>query len=77
MLLGTQMPGLSPAHAADSNVTHDGFGMEQLVPDLEGIYRTALAKPFQEAEKKIYDEDIAGFYHSLLVETGLNLDEEN
>jgi predicted restriction endonuclease len=42
-----------------------------LIPDFEKIYREALIMPFEKAEKKIYDEDIAEFYGELLDRTGL------
>jgi len=37
-----------------------------LVPDLEKINREALITPLLEAEKTIWDEDIAEYYHLLL-----------
>jgi hypothetical protein len=42
-----------------------------LLPDIEKIYRKALTMPFEKAESKIYDKDIAQFYKELLDETGL------
>jgi hypothetical protein len=42
-----------------------------LLPDIEAIYRESLLKPFEQAESKIYDEDIAEFYRELLDSTGL------
>lgn len=72
LFLGIQMPASLIAQAGNSDVFSDNFSLEQLLPDLEHIYRAALTTPLQEAEKKIYDEDIAHFYHSLLVKTGLN-----
>ncbi len=42
-----------------------------LLPDIEKIYRESLLKPFEKAESKIYDEDIAEFYSELLDSTGL------
>jgi len=40
--------------------------MVELLPDIERIYRESLITPFQKAESKIYDEDIAQFYRELL-----------
>ena len=40
--------------------------MVELLPDIERIYRESLITPFQKAENKIYDEDIAQFYQELL-----------
>ncbi|MCK4863712.1 MAG: hypothetical protein KAS25_05405 [Dehalococcoidales bacterium] len=42
-----------------------------LLPDIEKIYRESLIMPFEKAESKIYDEDIAEFYGELLDKTGL------
>lgn len=42
-----------------------------LLPDIEKIYRESLQMPFQKAESKIYDEDIAEFYRDLMDATGL------
>ena len=42
-----------------------------LLPDIEKIYRESLIMPFEKAESKIYDEDIAEFYSELLDSTGL------
>jgi hypothetical protein len=42
-----------------------------ILPDFEKIYRQALTLPFQKAESKIYDKDIADFYRELLDKTGL------
>ncbi|OGO00239.1 MAG: hypothetical protein A2Y58_04105 [Chloroflexi bacterium RBG_13_51_52] len=50
------------------NVTQSLTG---LLPDIEKIYREALTMPFIQAESQIYDEDIAGFYRSLMEKTGL------
>ena len=47
-------------------------GLADLLPDIEKIYREALLSPLREAEKKIYDEDIAQFYHTLLEKTALD-----
>ena len=42
-----------------------------LLPDIEAIYRESLIMPFEKAEAKIYDEDIAEYYGALLERTGL------
>jgi hypothetical protein len=44
-------------------------GLSDLLPDIEKIYRESLALPFRKAESKIYDEDIAEFYHDLVSDT--------
>jgi len=50
------------------NVTQS---LSDLISDIERIYREALTTPFIEAEKQIYDEDIAAFYRTLMEKTGL------
>ena len=42
------------------------------LPDIEKIYRDAITTPLREAEKKIYDDDIADFYQALLEKTALD-----
>ena len=49
--------------ALSENVTQTFL---DLLPDIEQIYRESLTQPFIKAESKIYDEDIAEFYHELL-----------
>ena len=58
------------------NVTQS---LVDLIPDIEKIYRESLIAPFEMAESKIYDEDIAEFYGALLDRTGLRsaVDESN
>ncbi|MCX7911527.1 MAG: hypothetical protein N2506_00975 [Dehalococcoidales bacterium] len=62
-----------PAFAAapENGPSANKEGLSSLVPDIEGIYRKALVMPFEEAEKKITDPDIAAYYGKLLDETGL------
>lgn len=50
-----------------------GFGDsdESYVSGVRNTLREALTLPFQEVEKEIEDEQIAGFYHKLLEKTGL------
>ena len=55
-----------PARAEESSE------LSNLLPDFGKIYRAALASPFQQVEKEIYDADIANFYHGLMEKTGLN-----
>lgn len=57
----------SSSIAASENET----GLSKLLPDFEKIYRNALEMPFQKAESKIYDKDIAEFYRALMDQTGL------
>jgi hypothetical protein len=61
-----------PAHA-DSGDTSDNAtgGLAGLLPDIDSIYHQALTLPFQKAESKIYDPDIAEYYHELINSTGL------
>jgi hypothetical protein len=41
------------------------------ISNFEKIYQDALTEPFIKAENKIYDADIAAFYHGLMEKTGL------
>ena len=50
------------------NVTQS---LSDFITDIERIYREALTTPFIEAEKQIYDEDIAAYYRTLMEKTGL------
>jgi|GEM_PF-824854 len=56
-----------PVDLSDNN----SLGLANLIPDIEKIYRDALLLPFEKAESKIYDEDIAEYYRELLTKTGL------
>ena len=60
------------AQTLDSGLQSENFSLVHLLPDIEKIYRNALLSPFQEAEKKIYDDDIARFYRLLLSKTALD-----
>ena len=64
-----------PALAETTDIVDESENVTQslsdLISDIERIYREALTTPFIEAEKQIYDEDIAGFYRTLMEKTGL------
>ncbi|RLC62932.1 MAG: hypothetical protein DRI01_06080 [Chloroflexi bacterium] len=60
----------------DSTEATDNFSLVDLLPDIEQIYEEALTLPFNEAKKKIYDEDIAQFYQLLLERTSLDRPEQ-
>ena len=47
-------------------------GLETYLPDFGTFYANTFSSPFIEAEKKIWDPDIAQYYHHLLVNSGLN-----
>ncbi|MDD4859970.1 MAG: hypothetical protein PHR56_07185 [Dehalococcoidales bacterium] len=71
LLFGVQV--VAPIFAqTEDNTSSDNFSLVKLIPNFEKIYKDALAMPFQEAEKKIYDDDIARFYHLLMGKTALN-----
>jgi len=61
------------AETASSDDVSDNSSnfLVELLPDFDKIYRDALTSPFIEAESKIYDEDIAGYYRGLMTKTGL------
>jgi hypothetical protein len=50
---------------------NDTGGLSGLLPDFEKIYRDALTMPFEKAESKITDPDIAEYYRALMDRTGL------
>ncbi len=61
-----------PVRAQTESTGSDNVSLVRLLPDIEKIYREALTSPLREAEKKIYDKDIAEFYHGLLQRTALD-----
>lgn len=69
-----------PTLAETDNLTAESENVTQsfidLLPDIERIYRESLIAPFEKAESKIYDEDIAEFYRELLDSTGLRTPDE-
>lgn len=69
-----------PTRAETDNLTGESENITQsfldLLPDIEKIYRESLIAPFEKAESKIYDEDIAEFYRELLDRTGLRTPDE-
>lgn len=72
LLFGVQAAIPIRAQSENVSLTSDNFSLVHLLPDIEKIYREALTSPLHEAEKKIYDKDIAQFYHQLLQKTALN-----
>jgi hypothetical protein len=64
-----------PAFAEDTTPTGGSDNITQTltsaITDFTKIYRDALTMPFIKAESKIYDEDIAAYYHELMEKTGL------
>ena len=66
LLFGIQTALPIRAQTDNFSLTSDNFSLVHLLPDIEKIYQEALISPLQQAESKIYDEDIAEFYHQLL-----------
>jgi hypothetical protein len=61
-----------PVNAVDdSNSDNSTAGLAELLPNFEEIYTQALTMPFKKAESKIYDPEIAEYYHELIRSTGL------
>ena len=64
------MKSVVPIRAETDNLSESSENLSQslidLLPDIERIYRESLILPFQKAQSKIYDEDIAEFYQELL-----------
>ncbi len=65
------MPALANTGNPGDLSENGSLGLANLIPDIEKIYRDALIMPFEKAESKIYDEDIAEYYSELLTKTGL------
>lgn len=64
------------AQTEDASPYSENFSLAKFLPNFEKIYREALTTPFQEAGKKIYDDDIAQFYHLLLGKASLDKSDE-
>ena len=62
------IPTQADTEGLTDNVTDNLTG---LLPDIEAIYHESLNLPFEMAESKIWDEDIAEFYRELMDRTGL------
>ena len=62
-----------PTRAQTDDLSSDNFSLVELLPDIEKIYREALITPLQKAEEKIYDEDIADFYQTLMERSALDI----
>jgi hypothetical protein len=67
------LAGVDESGVPSENATN---GLLKLLPDFEKIYRDSLQMPFQKAESKIYDKDIAEYYRALMDKTGLAPKEE-
>jgi hypothetical protein len=67
MVLPTRAETNDPSGVSDNS----SLGLTNLIPDIEKIYRESLILPFEKAESKIYDEDIAEYYRELMIKTGL------
>lgn len=65
------IPTRAETNNSDELSANSSQGLSGLVPDIETIYRQCLITPFEKAEKKIYDPDIAEYYSELLDKTGL------
>ena len=63
MMLG--LYGVQLVRAAYANPDEQD-GLYGLVPDIAKINREALVTPLREAEKSIWDRDVASYYHLLL-----------
>jgi hypothetical protein len=67
LVIPTQAISDSPDGLSENN----SLGLVDLIPDIERIYEQSLLFPFEKAESKIYDEDIAEYYRELLTRAGL------
>ena len=73
LLFGAQSAIPTLAQTNTDNTDSGNFSLVELLPDIEKIYREALITPLQKADEKIYDEDIADFYHTLLERSSLDI----
>jgi hypothetical protein len=64
----TDNSGSASENATNGNVVNI---LTKLIPDIEKIYHESLTMPFKQAEKKIYDKDIAEYFRALMDKTGL------
>jgi hypothetical protein len=71
------LPVMADEVGAGSTSDNNTNFLSDLMPDFEKIYRDALAEPFIKAESKIYDPDIADYYHGLMDKTGLTKTDGN
>ncbi len=73
LLFGVQSAMPTLAQTDTDNISSDNFSLADLIPDIEKIYREALITPLQKAEEKIYDEDIADYYRTLMERSALDI----
>lgn len=73
LLFGVKSVAPTRAEAEDLSGQSENLtqSLVNLLPDIEKIYHDALTMPFRKAESKIYDDDIAEFYHELIDSTVL------
>jgi len=64
------------AQTESENVTSEDISFVELLPDIERIYQESLTAPFIKAVDKIYDDELAQFYHELIESTVLYEHEE-
>jgi hypothetical protein len=57
--------------SAADNTEPGSTDAQAIFPNIRKIQETALTLPFQEAGKKIRDEEIREFYYKFLIDTGL------
>jgi hypothetical protein len=65
------LPAMADGAVNEGGSDNNTGSLAGLLPDFEKIYKDALAEPFIKAESKIYDPEIADYYHGLMDKTGL------
>jgi hypothetical protein len=55
-----------------STVSDTKIDTGSLLPDVKAIDENALGAPYRQVETEITDPDIAAYFHTLMVETGLD-----
>jgi hypothetical protein len=50
----------------------DTIDVNGLMPDVKGIYNTALGEPYRQVKSEINDPDVANYFQKYLEKTGLD-----
>ena len=66
------IPTTLPAESAVTASTDSEDTYTDIIPDVEGIYKSALGAPYRQVESEITDPDIAAYYRQYMEETGLD-----
>ena len=67
----TTSPVSAETPPADTTAT-DNVDINGLMPDVKGIYETALGEPYRQVKSEIKDSSIADYYQKYMEKTGLD-----